>query len=202
MKLRLSNLIAAAFIALGSTAWSQTLLLDDFGSGTTTGQVIPSSSWFNQLTQTSTSLIVGGTALSDSGWQAINLTLPDLSGYHYLALSAQLSATNAALNIFVTFDGGLNGVQTFAFPASSFSVSSMTTVYVPVVWTIIPTTVEAWNIGGGYTPPGTGSPAFQMTFDNLALTTSAVPEPGTYAALTGLIVLGFAVWRRRAVRTS
>ena len=33
-------------------------------------------------------------------------------------------------------------------------------------------------------------------------TLAAVPEPGTYAVLAGLAALGFAVWRRRAVRTS
>jgi hypothetical protein len=29
---------------------------------------------------------------------------------------------------------------------------------------------------------------------------SAVPEPATYAALAGAVMLGFAAWRRRAAR--
>jgi len=30
-----------------------------------------------------------------------------------------------------------------------------------------------------------------------ALTVSAIPEPSTYAALSGVLALGLAVWRRR-----
>ncbi len=196
MKSTLLKFIATVVLSGSATLSAQTFILDDFGSGNATGGVNATTSWFGQISQSATALTVGGTALSDSGWEALNLTLPDLSGYSYLALTAQLSASNAANNIFVTFDAG-GPTQTITFTASSFSVGSMTTVYVPITWSIDASMIEAWNIGGGAVPPGTSTPAFRMTFDKLALTT-AVPEPSTYAAMAGALALGLAVWRRRS----
>jgi len=180
---------------------AQSYTLDDFNTGTTTGSAISGTSWVGQLTQGATTLTVGGAALSDSGWGAVNLTLPDVSSYSFVALTLQLSADNAASNIFVSFDDG-SSVQTVTFQTSSFSQLAMSTVYVPVAWTINTTTVEAWNIGGGEAPPGTGTPAFRMAFDNLALsaTGAPVPEPSTYALIAGCLALGAVVWRRRSVR--
>ncbi|ACB74999.1 PEP-CTERM sorting domain-containing protein [Opitutus terrae] len=45
---------------------------------------------------------------------------------------------------------------------------------------------SAWQATGGST-----------YFDNFTYTTSAVPEPSTYAAIAGAAALGFAAWRRR-----
>jgi hypothetical protein len=188
-----TGIFVALVMSLSLSA--QSLNLDDFGNGTTTGEVISGTSWVGQLTQNATTLTVGGSALSDSGWGAVNLALPDLSTFSFVALTLELLGDNTAANIFVTFDDG-GDFQTVTFNTSSFSVGAMTTVYVPIAWTINTATVEAWNIGGGIPPPGTGSPAFRMIFDNLALT-SAVPEPSTYAMIAGVLVLGLAAWRRR-----
>ncbi len=190
-----------ATVATIATAPAQTLVLEDFGDGgSTSGTVIAGTSWVGQTSLTGTALSVGGTALSDSGWHAYNLSLPDLSAYSYVSLSLQLSPDNAATNIFVTFDDG-SDVQTVTFLASSFTTSSVTTVSIPITWSISTTTVESWNIGGGATPPGNGSPAFRMTFDNLALNATApIPEPSTYAALLGLVTLGVVCYRRRQTK--
>lgn len=195
-------LLALVGATCAATVSAQTLLLEDFGDGgNTTGSVISGTSWVGQLTQNATTLTVGGTALSDSGWGATGLTLGNLSSFAYVALSLQLAPTNAATSIFVTFDDG-SSVQTVTFLASSFSTSAFTTVYVPITWTINPATVEGWNIGGGAAPPGTGSPAFRMTFDTLQLSVSGapIPEPSTYAAIFGALALGFVAYRRRSLR--
>jgi len=42
-----------------------------------------------------------------------------------------------------------------------------------------------------------GSESTGVTFDSFVLTTSAIPEPGTYTALAGIAALGLAAWRRR-----
>lgn len=42
-----------------------------------------------------------------------------------------------------------------------------------------------------------GSESSGVTFDSFALTTTAIPEPGTSAALAGAAVIGLAAWRRR-----
>lgn len=195
-QLRILTLAVASFLIAASAA-AQVLVLEDFGDGaSTTGAVKAGTSWDGQLTPGATTLTVGGTALSDSGWGAINQTL-NLSTYSYVVLSLQLSGSNAAPNIFVTFDDGTDQ-QTVTFTSASFNTVSVTTVYVPVTWTINPTTIEAWDIGGGVPPPGTGSPAFRMTFDTLAV--AVVPEPSTYAAIAGVLALGFAAYRRRVAR--
>jgi hypothetical protein len=74
----------------------------------------------------------------------------------------------------------------------------MSTVYIPVSWTsgIDVSNITGWSIGGG----DVGTTAFHMTFDNLALTASAVPEPSTYALLAGIACLGFIVIRRRLAK--
>lgn len=66
------------------------------------------------------------------------------------------------------------------------------------LWSSAPTTIS--NIGtndyavylGTYS--SAGSSAY---YDNVSYTTTAVPEPSTYAALAGVIALGFVGWRRR-----
>jgi hypothetical protein len=47
----------------------------------------------------------------------------------------------------------------------------------------------ASRLGSSYSPSGT------WRFDNVSF--SAVPEPGEYAAISGLGLVGFALWRRR-----
>ncbi len=190
---------SAALLASSTAVVGQTLTLEDFGDGgNTTGSVIASTSWVGQLSQGLTTLTVGGTARSDSGWGAVNLTLPDVSLYSYVGLTLQLQPDNAASTIAVTFDDG-SDFQTVTFLASAFSTSSFTTVYVPIIWALNTTTIEAWNIGGGIPPPANDTPAFRMIFDNLELsaTGAPIPEPSTYAAIFGVLALGLVAYRRR-----
>lgn len=79
------------------------------------------------------------------------------------------------------------------------------------------TTGQTFNLAGaeaGYVDPynqklgielfvrsanGAGGITSGISFDNMAVSVSAVPEPSTYAAIAGALVLGFTVWRRRRV---
>ena len=44
--------------------------------------------------------------------------------------------------------------------------------------------------------PGSGVGSF-ITFDNVSVTATAVPEPSAYAVVSGFALLGFACWQRR-----
>lgn len=52
--------------------------------------------------------------------------------------------------------------------------------------------------GNNSTPTGPTVLSGQAYMDNLSI--SAVPEPSTYAAIAGALMLGFAAWKRRAKR--
>lgn len=47
---------------------------------------------------------------------------------------------------------------------------------------------------------GAGPVTSGVSFDNMAVSVSAVPEPSTYAAIAGALMLGFAAWKRRKAK--
>lgn len=47
---------------------------------------------------------------------------------------------------------------------------------------------------------GAGLVSGGVSFDNMAVSVSAVPEPSTYAAIAGALMLGFAAWKRRKAK--
>lgn len=193
---KISGLLAGS--ALFCSA--QVYVLDNFNSGTATGSVNTNSSWNGQVTQGATTLSVGGTAKDDSGWNYVFADLTDLSAYNYVAITAQRDAGNVAANLSLSLmDDDSGNFSTITFNTSLFSVGSMTTVVLPVTWTWPGNAIASWNLGGGQPNPGTV--AFRMTFDNVQLqTTSAVPEPSTYAAIVGIAAIAMVAYRRRQAR--
>jgi len=195
---KLSLLLSLAFASLCTKASAQIVVLDDFTTGVQIGEgvVTPLSSWVGQVTQNLTTITIGGTAKDDNGWRSLNLTTFDASGKNFITITGQLDLGNAASFFNVQFFDAASGSQAFSISSSSFT-TGMTTVSIPLgPWTTAnPTILNGWSIGGGGTT--TTGPDFRMTLDQLALSSSAIPEPGTYAALTGILTLGFAVWRRR-----
>lgn len=198
-KLFFGSILAFAVCA---TSFAQ-ITLDDFSNpgnlGAFPGSLNASTTWNTNVTQNASTITVGGTAMNDSGWRA-NFVMTDFSSWSFLAVTAQVDSGNDATALKIGFidDGG--GSQAFTILTSSFLVGSMSTVYVPLSWaTADPTTIVQWNIGGGFSTPGTA--AFRMTFDNLSLsaTGAPVPEPSTYAMIAGVLALGFVAWRRRSV---
>jgi hypothetical protein len=201
--LKKSILFLSFSLTLLCTKTGAQIVLDDFTAGTQIGEgaAIAGSSWVDQVTQNATTITIAGTAHGDNGWGVFNLTPFDASAMHSIAVTGQLDAGNAALTFNVQFFDNNYGAQAFSIDSSAFLTGSLTTVSIPIgSWSgIDPTHLDGWTIGGGDFV--TNGPDFRMTLDQLALSPSAVPEPGTSAALAGLAALGFAVWRRRAVRT-
>jgi len=196
--LKTSTLLLSISLAVLCSQASAQIVLDDFTSGTQPGEgaVISGSSWVGNVTQNATTITVA--AHDDNGWGVFNLTPFDASAMHSITITGQLEAGNAATVFNVQLFDNNFGAQAFSISSSSFVTGATTTVTIPIgSWIgIDPTHLAAWTIGGG--DQGTSGPAFHMTLDQLALSPSAVPEPGVTAALAGSLVLGFAVWRRRA----
>jgi hypothetical protein len=190
----------AALVLGCSFAWSasaQTIVLDNFNSGSATGAVITATSWVGNVVQNATTITVGGTAMDNNGWGASNLSI-NATGMNYLTITAERNSGNAAPSLVIGFlDSSLNS-QTFSVATSSFAVGSLTQVQIPITsWASVnPAQITGWSIGGGTPPPGLA--AFAMTFDNLALSATAIPEPATFGLILGLGAMGFILFRRLA----
>lgn len=107
--------------------------------------------------------------------------------------------------------------STFLSGAYNFSLAATRTdTGLSVVWSIVGTGSTNYTIGGTYNDTsaltfsfdrvglmsGGGLNANQVSFSNvdLTFTPAAVPEPSSWAALTGLAGIGFAATRRRRLR--
>jgi len=173
-----------------------TVVLATFDATVGAGSVRTGTSWAGQVTQHASSLAVAGTAADDNGWGATGLSL-DATPFTYLNLTAQRDAGNVAPTLFLLFEDRTLRTKVYSLSTSLFAVGTLTTVQIPLDgWTINFGTGEltGWSIGGG----SVGTVPFRLTFDELAFTTSAIPEPRTYAALLGLFAGLAVVWRRRA----
>lgn len=120
----------------------------------------------------------------------------DLRGTTQLTLEAQALAGNAApsLRVFL-FDGnGFVGSAAFdltQFPTGSFtSIAQLLTINSGASLAAVEGFVITGNIPGG-------SAAFRVALNTLMTGAAAIPEPSTYAALAGVLALGFVMHRRR-----
>jgi hypothetical protein len=167
---------------------AQTLVLDTFNQGATTGSVIAGTSWVGNVTQNTGSITVGGTATDVNGWAATGRTI-DATGLNFVTLTAQRDSGHAAPSVVVQFEDRNLNTQVFSVAASSFTAGSLTTINIPITgWSagFDPKSITSWSIGGG----GIGATAFRMTFDQLALSATAgtgasVPVvAGSFGAVT------------------
>ncbi len=191
---------AAAAPALATTEPSLvTLLLSSFNGTPASGATLTGSSWVGQVTQNPGTLTVAGTAVDDNGWGARGLSL-DTSAMTYLAITAQRDTGNLAPTLFFQFEDQNIRTRVLSLSTSLFAIGTPTTVHVALPsWTIDfgSNALSGWSLGGGGVSSSDTTVAFRMTFDQIAFTTSAIPEPATTAALLGLTALGVAAYRRR-----
>lgn len=178
---RMRKILLAVLLCVG-TCRAQTILLDSFNAGATTGSVRAGTSWVGNVTPGATTLTVGGTARDDNGWSASGLSL-NATGMNFITVTAQRDAGNTAATFSIQFEDQNLNTQVFSVSMSAFAIGSLTTVQIPIpAWTggFAPTQITSWSIGGG----GVGTTPFRMTFDHLAF--SATATGGTVApAATG-----------------
>lgn len=188
--------LLSALLLLGTPAAAQmALVLDDFTAGAQPREGAAMGTWAGQVTQNATTISVGGTANAGLGWGVFNL-VPTFSaaGMQNISIKGQLDAGNVADTLVITFYDTNLGSQPFTLNATLFTTGTISKVDIPIgAWvTADPTQLNGWTISAANPNPA----LVAMTFDQIALT-SSIPEPGTYAALAGVLALGFAVWRRR-----
>ncbi len=179
-----------------------TLLLSAFSPGFLDGgSERTGTSWVGNVTRHADSITVGGTARDENGWGVTGLSL-DASAMNSLVITAQRDPGNTATTLFVQFEDLLLRTRIVSVSTSAFALGSLTTVTVPLTaWTIDfgPAQITGWSIGGG----GVGTEDFRFTFGRLELSTaSAIPEPGTTAALLGAAVLAVTIIRKRRLAAS
>lgn len=216
----LSGSLSVNHLGAGTT----TLTGDSTYTGPTTvsaGTLLVDGSLANSAITVADGAMLGGTGVIGSPSTTI-LSGGHLSPGNALGSAGSLAFTgNLTLNAgsFLDFQlGEISDHITFvansllAFPtdgtvtlnlsdAGGFSAGTYTLFDLSSIWSYDDFSLEAIAFGeviSGYD--------FHLSFDignrrlDLVATSSAIPEPSTYAALAGLATLGFAAWRRRSRR--
>jgi hypothetical protein len=190
----MKNLLCLA-VFLGAAGFAEAqITLDTFGNPGATGAVIASSSWNGNVSQTTTTMTVN--AHDDNGWGTTSVNI-NASSMNYVNFTALRDASNAASTLTIQFEDASLNTKVYTVATSSFAVGSLTTVSVALTNFsngFDTTSITGWNIGGGNN--ASNGPVFAMTFDNLSLSATPIPEPSTYAAIFGLSCLGLAVARK------
>jgi hypothetical protein len=170
------------------------IVLDTFGSPGATGAVIPTSSWFGNVSQTSTTMSVS--AHNDNGWGTTSVNINGSAMTQVTFVAQRDAGHDSSTQLFIQFEDSSLNTKVYSVATTAFNIGSMTTVSINLTnWTsgFDPSQITGWNIGGGNII--TNGPAFAMTFDTLSLT--AVPEPSTYAAIIGAACLGLAIVKKQ-----
>jgi len=177
LSLGLSAQTVSTFDALGG---------DNYGGSWVTSGAIT----FNSSVAT-----VGSPALADGNFEFANIAAGTISANTSLVLNytARIDSGNLSNSFLVRF----------ADSTGTYAIEGLvtTTTWIAGQWNTGNATLSL--AGGGntsdltyFTVTGDGTAnAVRMSFDSFSI--SAVPEPATYAALFGILSLGFSVWRKR-----
>jgi hypothetical protein len=173
---------------LGASCHAQVLTITGFGTGDFT--VVNDFSANIAVTQTATTLTIVGNDQTSA--LAGTFAQFDMTGYMGgIDLAASVSGTNPGTHFTLTLYDSANNPAEFHGNLGSFSSAiSVLTLSPGAVGVFMPTNVVAMVLSFG----GAGS-SLTMTLD--ALTVGAIPEPSTYAAIIGLLALGYVAYRRR-----
>lgn len=209
MKLTKILTLALGLGALASVASAQ-VALNDFSSFVVPNQTFFSGEWASDadgaplgtFTQTSSGYALEGATSADTAsvsyYFSSTLDPVDLSGYDSLAFTGRLLAGNSASTLSISLIDSGNNYATAVFDLSSYSLSSgaTTTALLTASDAFSASSVVGFLITGGDV---TGGSIVSVSLQGLsAVSASAVPEPSTYAAICGAVVLlGAVVLRRR-----
>lgn len=109
-----------------------------------------------------------------------------------------LAATTGTYATLTGLNWGVTGGTTYLVAVESSAVAS-------VKWTVnLATGGDLANLISGYSGQNryiAGTGVVSGSYFAMGVTTSAIPEPSTYAAWTGAAVMGFALYRRRRARS-
>jgi len=177
-RLRLFSLLVLLGIPSARNS-AQTVVLDNFNSGTVRGAPIAGYSWVGQVTQNSQSITVGGTARDDNGWGATGLSL-NLSGLNYVRITAQRDAGNLNQSLALQLvNNDTLDTLIVSVASSAFLQGAMTQVQIPIAALLGGfnlSNIGDWSLGGMLPNPGTS--AFRMTIDHLAMSNALLPLSG------------------------
>lgn len=188
---KLTKLVAALILATGVSLQAQTIT--GFGSGDFL--ITDNTSSFDIGTspvQTSTTTTFSGVDGGTGFYVALQTPVALVSGFAAkpLNLTATLNVANTNGFAVELFDSnGVSAAYTGYWSSFTTGASSVVTLTYGSTAPGFTGTVVAVLLGTG----GTGQ-TLNVTLDTLAV---AVPEPSTYAALSGIAVLGFVAYRRR-----
>jgi hypothetical protein len=193
--MKYAPLLTACLLAFSVKAIAATITFgtDDF-------LVDTDASSFTVSSQSADSLTISGSAQTDLFGSLVTAT--DLSSVSFdssttATLTASLTTSSSASFVIELFDADGDGVK------YSGNWADFTNTFTPVTLTLI-----GYDLNGGGNFDGIvtsmalygggGVTSLNITLGSLAL--SAVPEPAAAAALTGTLILGVAVSRRRLHR--
>jgi hypothetical protein len=186
----MKKVILSAILSLPLFASAQ--LVSDFTTvgGTNFTNEFGSSLSFNSGIATIGSGATADLALSFADIQSGPQVFTDGLSLTYIA---RIDAGNASNSFKIRFanDGG-DYVYDAEVITTGWVVGQLTTGTVVIDGLLASSPVSFFTIAGD----GTSS-AFRMSFDNLEVTSSVIPEPSSYAALAGLAALGLVASRRR-----
>jgi hypothetical protein len=188
---KLTKLVAALILATGVSLQAQTIT--GFGSGDFL--INDSNSSFDIGTspvQTSTTTTFSGVDGGTGFYVVLQTPVALVSGFAAkpLILTATLNVANTNGFAVELFDSeGISAAYTGSWSSFTTGVSQEVTLTYGSTGPGFTGTVVAVLLGTG----GTGQ-TLNVTFDKLLV---PVPEPSTYAALSGIAVLGFVAYRRR-----
>ncbi len=120
----------------------------------------------------------------------------DATALTNMSILMETTSGNAALGFTVNLiDSNGATAATATFNTASLTVGNWSTLTAVVSPTLTGdlTSVTYWGIDG----PGGNGTAVHMSFQNISVSPTAVPEPSTYAGLLGFAALGLVYFRRR-----
>lgn len=197
--------VTLAFAAISVNAQTATRPLNNFSAFANQDTTFFSGTWSRGDYQPSNSFVQqsgafrfeGGQSDAESKVDFFFLAAPfDAGDFKFVEIALMLLPSNQAKNLTVSLIDTAGAGAQAVFALDSFSSNSISRRSVEASadigfrWG----SIESFTLSGGQL---VGSPVpISFILDSLSLV--PIPEPSTYAAVFGVVALGFVAWRRRS----